>query len=233
MVQIYNYADFVNELMAAGFSLGGGGSRDFYSIIPWSWTETPPYKTPVSWHTADPETDPWEWRMRVLLEREDIAYAKLFAKKSGFITKEWYPYFLAIRRGNRSFEEAYIDGYISHPAKRIYEVLKDTKGLSLPEVKRLGGFGKDNKSDFDKALTELQMKMYLTICGRQSKRTKEGLESGWASTQLCTVEAFWGEELIESSYGISETEAIDKISQQIYRLNPLAQPKKAEKIIRG
>ena len=31
----------------------------------------------------DPETDPWEWRIRVLDERDDIAYAKLFYKKSG------------------------------------------------------------------------------------------------------------------------------------------------------
>ena len=61
--------------------------------------------------------------MRVLDERGDIAYAKLFFKKSGYIIKEWYPYFLAARRGGNTFDEAYKDGTISHLAKRIYDVV--------------------------------------------------------------------------------------------------------------
>ncbi len=55
----------------------------------------------IAWHTEDPETDPWEWRIRVLDEYTDIAYGKLFFRKSGYITKEWYPYFLAVRRGKK------------------------------------------------------------------------------------------------------------------------------------
>lgn len=41
-------------------------------MISWNWNETPSYDTPVRWHTGDPETDPWEWRIRVLDERDDI-----------------------------------------------------------------------------------------------------------------------------------------------------------------
>lgn len=97
---IQNYNDFVTALLSNGFSVGGGNSEGIYALISWSWDENPPYDTPVRWHTGDPETDPWEWRIRVLDERNDIAYAKLFFNKSGYITKEWYPYFLAVRRGN-------------------------------------------------------------------------------------------------------------------------------------
>jgi len=45
------------------------------------------WAAPVRWHTGDPGTSPWEWRIRVLDERDDIAYPKRFYKKSGYITK--------------------------------------------------------------------------------------------------------------------------------------------------
>jgi hypothetical protein len=72
----------------------------------------------------------WEWRMRVLDERDDIAYSKVFFRKAGYITREWYPYFLAVRRKGLTFDETYADGVFSHEAKRIYEVLRE--GIPVP-----------------------------------------------------------------------------------------------------
>ena len=97
--------------------------------------------------------------MRVLDERDDIAYGKFFFKKSGYITKQWIPYFLAARRDNTLFEEAYEEGLISNYAKRIYNVVAGHEVLPLHEIKQLAGFGKEEKSQFDRALTELQMKL--------------------------------------------------------------------------
>jgi len=230
---IKNYNDFTKTLLASGFSMGGGNSEGIYSIIPWNWNEEPPYKTPVRWHTGDPDTDPWEWRIRILEERDDIAYGKLFFKKSGYITKEWYPYFIAVRRGANSFEEAYSDGKISHYAGKIYSVVKENKNLPLEEIKRLGRFCKEDKSKFNSALTELQMKLYLTMCGRRHKRNNMGEEYGWASTTFCTTEEFWGEEIFEAVANISTEEAVRKISEQILRLNPAADEKKMLKFIKG
>ena len=99
MKQILNYAGFVEALLQAGFSMGGGNDEGIFALIPWNWEETPPYPTPVRWHTGDAETDPWEWRMRVLDERTDVSYSKVFFKKNGFITRDWAPYFLSARRG--------------------------------------------------------------------------------------------------------------------------------------
>ena len=163
---IRNYNDFVETLLNAGFSMGGGGGDGIYSVVTWGWQEEPPYDTPVRWHTEDPDTDPWEWRMRVLDERDDIAYAKLFFKKSGFITKKWYPYFLAARRGGNAFDDAYASGKISHFAKRVYEVVASSGVLPSQEIKRLAGFSKEDKSGFDRALVELQMLMFITVRGR-------------------------------------------------------------------
>lgn len=230
---IQNYNDFISVLLDSGFSMGGGNSEGIFAAIPWDWQEDPPYDTPVRWHTGDPDTDPWEWRMRVLAERNDIAYAKLFFKKSGYITKAWYPYFLAVRRGGKTLEEEYEDGVISQYAKRIYELVAENEALPLHAIKQLGGFGKEDAAKFDRALTELQMKLYLTMCGRQQKISQKGEEYGWSSTVFCTVEKYFGDAVMNKAEKISEQEAVEKIAKQIYLLNPAADAKKVKKFIKG
>lgn len=231
--QIKNYQDFVDELLAVGFSMGGGNSEKVYAVVPWNWEQTPPYKTPVCWHTGDPETDPWEWRMRVLDERGDIAYAKMFFKKSGYITKVWYPHFLAVRRHGLTFEEQYEDGLISHEAKRIYTLILEYGTLPLHAIKLLAGFGKEEKSAFDRALVELQMKLYITMCGRQQKLSKKGEEYGWSSTVFCTTERFFGDSVFEAAAKLEAKMASEELTEQIYRINPEADPKKVKKFILG
>lgn len=230
---IRDYDDFVATLLEVGFSMGGGNSEGIYSVVPWSWNQAPPYDTLVCWHTGDPETDPWEWRMRVLDERDDIAYAKMFFKKSGYITKDWYSYFLAVRRGGTLFEEEYRDGKISGQAKRIYDVVSEYGTLPLHAIKELASFGKDQKSSFERALVELQMKMYLTVCGKQQKISRKGDEYGWSSTVFCTVESFFGEDFLANSAQIDKEVAIEKITDQVHKFNPQAEQKKILKFIKG
>ena len=231
---ILKYDDFVKTLLAAGFSMGGGSNDEgIYAVVPWGWQEAPPYETPVRWHTEDPETDPWEWRMRVLDERKDIAYGKFFFKKTGYITRNWYPCFLAVRRGGTSFDEAYEDGTISHFAKRIYEVVTSYGTLPSHAIKQLAGFSKEDKSGFERALVELQMRMFLTTCGRQQKMSQKGEEYGWSSAVFCTTEQFFGDDVFEEAAKISAEEAFERISLQILKLNSSAPEKKIAKFIRG
>jgi len=213
--------------------MGGGNSEGIFSVVPWSWDETPPYETPVRWHTGDPETDPWEWRIRVLEEKEDIVYAKLFFNKSGYITKEWYPYFLAVRRGGRTLMEEYEDGKVSYFAKRIYEIIAQSEAMPLHVIKQIDGFSKADSSQFDRALVELQMKMFVTMCGRQNKISNKGNEFGWSSTVFCTIERFFSEDVIKQANNIDEREAVEKITEQILRLNPAANPRRITKFIKG
>jgi hypothetical protein len=233
MNRIQNYNDFIDTLLTSGFSMGGGSADGIYADIPWGWNEAPPYETPIRWHTDDPEVDPWEWRMRVLDERSDIAYGKLFFKKSGFITKEWYPYFLAVRRSGVAFDEAYADGKISLFAKRIYEVVAENGNMPLHGIKQIAGFSKEDKSGFDRAITELQMKMFITMCGRQQKLSQMGMEYGWASTVFCVTENFFGEAVFETAAKISKDDAVNRIREQILKLNPTAEDKIISKFIHG
>lgn len=230
---IKNFNDFTAALRNAGFSIGGGNNEGIYSLISWNWEEDPPYDTPVRWHTGDPETDPWEWRMRVLDERNDIAYGKLFFKKSGYITREWYPYFLAVRRNGSSFEEEYEAGTINHMAKRIYELIRAEGTLPVHGIKALLGIAREDKSQFDRALTELQMRLYITMCGRQQKLSRKGEEYGWSSTVFCLTEEFWEKQVFEEAAKMTETAAAECITAQIMKLNPDAQMKKIAKFIKG
>lgn len=232
-MEIKSYDDFVTTLLDAGFSMGSGNDNGIFSIIGWDWNEEPPYDTPVRWHTGDMETDPWEWRMRLLDERHDIAYGKLFFKKSGYITKEFYPSFLAARRGERVLEEDYFDGEISSYAKRIYDCFSENQVLPVHVLKQLAGFSSEDKSKFDRGLTELQMKLYLTTCGRQQKVSKMGIEHGWSSTVFCTTEHFWGDAVFAEAKTIGKEEAIHKITAQVLELNPTASEKKILKFIKG
>lgn len=229
---IRNYREFVEALLAAGFSMGGK-AKGIYALIPYDWREQELLDVPAKWHTGDPDTDPWEWRMRVLDERRDIAYGKVFFRVSGYITREWYPRFLAVRRGGADFEAALAAGKISPTAGAVYALIRDNGVLPLHILKELGGFGREDKARFDRALVELQMGLYITVCGRQVKRSKKGEEYGWASTAFCTVETFWGPEVFEEAAALSEAEAYGKIKEQVLKLNPAASEKDIKRFIRG
>lgn len=230
---IKNFSDFCDELLKCGFSLGGGNDKGIYAIINYGWDSPENEVSPIRWHTEDPETDPWQWRMRVLEERDDIAYSKVFFRTSGYITKEWYPYFLRVRRQGKSFEKAYADGEISHTAKVIYDIIVQNGSIPLHEIKLMGGFGKEDKSSFDKAVTDLQMKMYITMCGRTSKLNKSGEEYGWNVTVFSTPEKLFGEEFVENAMKIPADEAAEKIREQVLKLNLEAEEKKIKKFIFG
>lgn len=223
---INNFNDFYTALLDCGFSMGGGNDEGIFSLSTY-------FGENVACHTGIPDTDPWEWRMRILEERDGISNGKIFFRKSGWITREWYPYFLAVRRGGESFEEAYQRGTMSNEAKRIYEVISQKNRLAFHEIKALGGFSREEKGKFERALTDLQMRMFITMCGRQQKINRFGEGYGWNSTVFCTVEQFWGNDVIEKAGEITESEAVSKITGQICKLNPAAEEKKIKKFIYG
>ncbi len=228
---IRNFEDFCRELHSCGFSMGGGNAKGIFALIPYDWTNQDAIGTPVKWHCGDPEVDPWEWRMRVLEECTNIAYAKVFFKSSGFITKEWYPYFYAVRRNGETLQDAYEDGKLSHAAKRIYDIVSQGHA-ALHEIKTLGRFGKEDKTQFDRALIELQMGLFITMTGRKQKKNKYGMDYGWNSTVFATVEDFWA----ERGYELPRPEAgesYEAIRQQILLLNPAAEERAIQKFILG
>jgi len=228
-----NYDDFIRMLLDAGFSMGGGNAEGVYSVVPFDWYSQP-WDTPVRWHTGDRDTDPWEWRIRVMDERSDIAYGKLFFKKSGYITREWYPYFLAVRRRGMSFAEEYRERTLSRMAKRIYETVSGCgdEGLTIPQIKRLCGFGKEDKSRAAAAVVELQMRLYITVCGWKMNYAMGG-SAGMSPARFVTGERFWGGDVFDEADDMKPEEAEEAIRERIHSLNPDADEKKVHRFIRG
>ena len=231
-MQIRGYEDFCAALMEAGFSMGGGNASGIYSVLPFDWNEEPAYETPVRWHTGDVQTDPWQWRVRVLREREDIAYAKLFFGKSGYITRPWYPYFLAARRNGRSIEEDYHGGNISRTAMRIYRAVASHGSLAVHDIKRVAAFERVEAAAFSKALVELQSRMHLTVCGEQPKISANGSTNGWMSMEYCLADTFFAGAWDEAN-ALGREAAGEAIARQILTLNPDADARKIKKFIEG
>jgi hypothetical protein len=155
-------------------------------------------------------------------------------KKSGYITREFYPYFLALRRGGLAFEDAYADGLISNHAKRIYDLICEYGELPLHEIKAFGGLRRDEKSKFDSALTELQMRLYLTICGTRRRLNAKGLAYGWETTMFCTTERFWEHtDVFARAAKMTEADAYAAIRERVLKLNPNADEKRMRKFAYG
>lgn len=228
---INNFSEFCTALLQCGFSMGGGNPQGIFTVLPQEG-EVQEFALPVRWHTGNPLTDPWEWRMRVLEERKDIAYSKVFFRTSGYITKEWYPLFYAVRRRGESFEEAYESGAVSRTAKKIYEIVSQEGEVPLHEIKQLGGFGKEDNAKFERAMVELQMHMFLTMCGRAQKKNKYGEGYGWSSTVFTTVEDFWEKRGVVLPQ-LEPVISCERIKARILELNPEADRKKIDKFTTG
>ena len=224
---VNSFVEFCDKLLECGFSMGGGNAKGIYAIIPFDWKTSIP-GCPIVWHTGNSETDPWEWRMRVLEERDDIAYGKVFFGSAGYITKEWYPYFLAVRRQGLVFEEWYHEGKAGLLEKKIYEAIEQNGHMALHDLKKECGITKESSGQFDRALTNLHKNLFITMCGRKQKVSSSGKPYGWNSTVFTTVEHFWGEDLTPD---ISADEAYDKIKERILLLNPEAVEKDIKKFI--
>jgi len=226
--KLQNFTDFVAAIHDAGFS----GDKDVFSVMQWNFAEGAPYDTPVRWFTGDPDTDPWEWRARVTEEKTGISYGKVFFRKMGFITLEWAPYFLSVRR-QQSFDEAYADGKMSLLAKRIHDMLVDGDTVPVHVMKKELDIGKAEKSAFERTLVELEMGMFITHNGRQQKISKQGLPYSWTSACFCTADAFWGEEVFMQADALDPEVAEAHITSRIYALNPEAEPVKVRRFITG
>lgn len=134
---------------------------------------------PCLWHAACGMRDPrmprhthndpaisFVWRMKDELPAErKIYYGKLLKGRPTMVSIEYLPHFyvLAGRTGAKDeVEQEHRRGNLTTSARRIMEALRDswpqtTKGLKLAT----GLHGKSDRAMFDKAIAELQTKMFI------------------------------------------------------------------------
>ncbi len=219
--KISQYDEFLKAIKDVGFMPLSNNCIHFINLSALTELE--------EWHTGL-ESDPWQWRIKVEADGK-AAYAKLFDKKPGFISLEWYPVFLAARRKGRSFREIYSQGLISNDAKNIYDLFENHDNLAIYEIKTMAGFTKETNSKYESAMCELQMGMFITINGTKQKVSAKGDTYGWPATAYSTVEKWAGEKLIEKAHCMNPEDAMAEIVERIAEFTQSPDPRKMKKFV--
>ena len=186
--------------------------------------------TPDRYWFVDGVDGPWEWRME-LARRGVVAYGKLFAKKAGLVSREWYPDLANYRRGGYDFDARYEDGLAGYREKCVMDVLLREGPTLSKDLKRLAGFGGDGVKGFDTVITNLQMQTYVTVHSFEYAHDKYGRPYGWGIARYAVTEDVLRETVTRSAYHRTPEESRERIFQHIKRLRSDASADDIKKLI--
>ncbi len=174
------------------------------------------------WFT-DHKEDPWLWR-EIIAESREVAYGKLLGKKSGFISKAWFPTFANYRRLGYDFDSLYEDGKAHYRAKLIMDLFAEDfpNNTAVPSylMKEKAGFGKGGEKGFEGTLQSLQAQTYLVNTGFTRKQNRKGEAYGWSISVYEPPESLFGEEYVRSEYSLPPEESFKKIINRMKELYP-------------
>ena len=164
---------------------------------------------PEYWFTD--EEGAWEWKGPVIREGH-CAYGKLFARKAGFVSREWLPDLTNYRR-SRSLapneDTAALDDVV------LQTVLVEGTA-TIKELRQMLGF-----------LTRLQMKMRLVIADFEYNVDRRGNRYGWGIARYTAPETLYDPLRVERT----PTESFERIYEHLRRLFPNTTESKLLKLI--
>ena len=179
------------------------------------------YTDPAAWWTGDPVRDPWEWR-RLLAVGGKVVYGKFFAKKAGFLSLEWLPFFVNYRRNGYDFDALWDDEKASFRQKKIMDLFDAEPELFSNELKQKAGFGKEGDRNFEGTVTALQMSLYLCVRDFRQRTNRAGQPYGWPIAVFTRPETIWGYETVTARYGETpecSKEAVLRHVRELYRFD--------------
>lgn len=188
---------------------------------------------PEHWWSGDPERDPWEWR-EIIARSGQVAYGKFFDRKAGFISREWLPYFANYRRDGYDFDALWDDEKASMRQKKIMDLFVGENAdaeLYSYEVKQNAGFGKEGEKNFEGAITELEMKLYLCMRDFRQRKNKKGVNYGWSIAIYSTPEHLWGYDHVTSAYKEEPMESWKRIAGRMNAICPTATEGQIRRVI--
>ena len=187
--------------------------------------------SPLFWFTGDPEQDPWEWR-EIIPATGEVAYGKFFNGKTGFISREWFPYFANARRDGYDFDAAWEDGLVQRRYKAIMDLCEDGGVHPGYELKEAAGFGKEGYKNFDGCIGTLQRQTYLIIRRFERKKNRAGRSYGMAVSCYQKPEELWGYDHVTSAYCEEPEVSAERIYARARELFPEAEEKLLRKVLR-
>lgn len=173
---------------------------------------------------------PWEWKGQNIGR---YAYGKLFRGYAGFVSREYLPLFISLRRGGYDFEGFYEDGHASYRAKRIVDALAQRGSTLSTQLRRVCGFGKGGESGFDAEISRLQMTTFVTVAGFEYALDKSGRPYGWGLARYALTEQVFGEEFVRAAERIPPGEARARLLARAQELCPEATERELERLIKA
>jgi len=156
----------------------------------------------------------WQWADN-LAAKKKIHYGKLVHKQVTLISLDTFPYVYKLC-GKRKLSET---------AQKIIELLRKKGATSTTLLrKNLDLMGKERKSEFTKAMDELQVTFSIGIVGRE--------ESPKMTYSYDLLERWMPQDLIEKAPNISETTAKERIKAKLLENKVFSKHEDAETFLK-
>ena len=135
----------------------------------------------AAWHTGA-KTDPWLWRDRFAGEGV-AAYGRFLGSRPLLISRDIFPLLKCLLASPETVEERYEAGLLARSTVQIYRLIQENDGIDVRALRKQAGMqDKADKTDFDRALIELQNTAEIVISGISERLNEQGNKSGWNST---------------------------------------------------
>lgn len=174
--------------------------------------------TPPDYWFVDGVEGPWEWKEQITGEGK-IAYGKLFRKRAGYVSLDWYPDLCNFRRNGYDFEGFFEDGFAPYKSREIVEALEKNGPMLSKALKETLGYVRGGKKGFDAAITLLQMQTFVAIDDFVYQRDRFGRPYSWGVARYCTAEQRFSETLINAAACTPE-ESLERITDQLIGIVP-------------
>ena len=177
---------------------------------------------PELWYDSDGDWAPWDWKGPVARAGTSV-YGKLFWKKAGFVSMEWFPDLANLRRDGYDFDARFDDGLASYKDKELYNAVVKSGSLQTGQLKKLLGYGsKDGKKGFETVITRLQMQTYLSVADFDYATDKHGVPYGWGIARWTTPEAVYGYDAVTAAYSRTPAASRRRLLDHLQRRLPYA-----------
>jgi hypothetical protein len=201
--------------------------------------------TPSALWFSDEDEGPWEWKGPILRNR-NCAYGKLFRKKAGFVSMEWFPDLVNYRRSMYQYKLK--EDPSQNMDRLVYNTVVEHESLLSKEIKILCGYrkkpvrksanpfdsgepptvktlqtgNKAKKEGFETIITHLQMGTWLVVADFEYLYNKQGEPYGWGIARYTTPEALFGKDMIRITDQRSPEESRQRLTEYLSQLLPQA-----------
>lgn len=187
--------------------------------------------TPVSIWEEYLGLGPWLWRDEVAHDKSCI-YGKIFQKKTGYISAEWFPHFANYRRDGYDFDARYDDGLVRYEDKTLFDLIERKGPVTAKELKKELNVNPKKASAFEGAMTRLQMMTYIVPVDFIFPRDSDGNKKySYGITLYDLPEKWLGEFVCRGEYKTDPAESFDLMVGHLMNVLPDLDREKAERFL--